>query len=145
VSTNPSLDEFLSAVRREFAFLESEFGFTDQGTGPNPFSVIYRSDRTAVEVEGTQWGFGTQVMLSRLEPSVGTPRFVPLWAILQLRAPDGERVVSGQLRQLAIDASSLRRYATDVLQGDFTSFPAAMRVVERTATEDAKPVRRKLP
>ncbi len=142
---SPSLDEFLSAVRREFAFLELEFGFTDQGSGANPFSVIYRSEATAVEEEGTQWGFGTQVMLTCLHPRPGTPRLVPLWAILQLRAPDGEQVVSGQLRQIAVDASSLRRYAADVLQGDFSIFPAAMRIAEQIAIESAKPAHRKLP
>jgi len=141
VTTSPSLDEFLSVARREFEFLVSDFGFIEHrdGATANPFSVSYRSAAVAITVEGFQWGFGVQVMLSCLQPASGIPASVPLWALVQLRAPDESRVVSGQLAQLALDASLLRRCTADILSGDFTVFPAAMRVVEQSA-QDTKRV-----
>jgi hypothetical protein len=84
MTTSPSLDEFLSTARREFGFLVSEFRFTGQPdlrAYPNPFSVHYVSSSTAVAVDGTQWGFGLQVMLTFLAPPPGFPPSVPLWAM----------------------------------------------------------------
>jgi hypothetical protein len=141
VSTSPSHDEFLSTARRKFGFLDSDFGFTEQrdSVSPNPFSVTYLSSTAAVSVEGIQWGFGVQVILTCLQPVEGILASVPLWAVVKLRAPDETHVASGQLAQLGLDASLLRRYAADILSGDFTVFSAAMRVVEQFA-QDTKRV-----
>jgi hypothetical protein len=148
MTTSPSLDEFLSTARREFGFLVSEFRFTGQPdlrAYPNPFSVHYVSSSTAVAVDGTQWGFGLQVMLTCLAPPPDFPPSVPLWAIVEFRAPHEPQSVSGQLQQITLDASLLRLYAAEVLRGDFTCFPAAMRIVEHHLAEAAPPKPRSLP
>lgn len=147
VTTSPSLDQFLNTAEREFAFLVSEFEFVQQLDPhgfPNPFSLQYRSSVLAVEVEGIQWGFGVQITLTRVSPPPGSV-MTPLWAIVELRAPQELRPISGQLAELAHDASLLRNYAADILRGDFSIFPSAMRVVERHAAESAQPTKRKLP
>jgi len=143
VTTCPSLEEFLSTARREFGFLASEFGFTelpDTRVHPNPFCVRYKSQNATVTIDGIQWGFGVQVLLSA---SAGQPT-VPLWAVAESRGLKYE-LRSGQLAQLARDAALLRSAATDILRGDLSSFPAAMRVVDHHAAEATKPKRRILP
>lgn len=148
MTTSPSLDDFLSTARREFGFLVSDFGFAehpDRRTYRNPFSVHYESPMTAITVDGLSYGFGLQVLLHHVFPPSGAPSTVPLWALLEHRAPDEAQRISGQLLQLALSAALLRAHASDVLRGDFTSFPAAMRVVEHHAAEAAKPKKRKLP
>lgn len=145
---NPSLDQFLSTTRREFAFLVEEFGFIehpDKSKYPNPFSVHYISATTTVAVDGINWGFGVQILLScRLKPTAAGRR-APLWAIVRLRAPHEPEPISAQLQNLARDAVLLRSYAADVLRGDFTCFPAANAIVNQNAVERAKPKQRKLP
>ena len=148
MTTSPTLDAFLSTARHEFSFLVSEFGFTEQPDSsayPNPFSVHYATSTTAVTVEGVQWGVGVQVSLSHLPPIPGFLPYVPLWAIVELRAPNKGTPVSGQLQKLARDAHLLRVHAVDFLRGDFSSFEAAMSIIEREAAEAAKPKKRKLP
>jgi hypothetical protein len=150
VSTTPSLDAFLAAARREFAFLVSDFGFTEQAlpdaTNINPFKVAYVSDSTRVTIEGINWGMNSHVMVYFLSPTSDTPARVPLWALVELRAaPDDRQSPSGQIAQLSHDASLLRRYASDVLRGDFSAFPAASRIVEDHAAALSQPSARKLP
>ena len=148
MTTIPSQAEFVSTARREFGFLVSEFGFTEQPDTrayPNPFSVHYSTSATAVTAEGINWGFGVQVMLHAVSPHPGTPSQVPLWALVEHRDPQESQVPSGQLAQLAHYASLLRLHAADVLRGDFAAFPAAMRVVDFHAAELDKPKERKLP
>ena len=143
MTTNPSLDDFLSTARREFGFLVSEFGFTelpDKRAHPNPFCVCYTSVHMRVLVDGIMWGFGIQVTLS-VTPGSSE---IPLWAVAESRGIQCQSP-SGQLAQLACDAALLRRAATDILRGDCSSFPAALRVVEHHAAEAAKPKPRKLP
>ena len=148
MTTSPSLADFLSTARREFSFLVAEFGFTEQpdtSPYPNPFSVHYATPTTAVTVEGINWGCAVQVMLHAVSPLPGTPAYVPLWALVEHRAPDESQSPPGQLAQLADYASLLRRHAADVLRGTFTAFPAAQRVIDFHAAEAAKPKQRKLP
>ena len=149
VSKSPSLDIFLAAARREFAFLISDFGFTEQplpNASINPFKVVYISDSTRVAIEGINWGVNTQVMLHSLAPAPDAPGRVPLWALVELRAPrDERRSPNGQIAQLSHDASVLRRYASDVLRGDFSAFPAALRIVEDHAATLSQPGTRQLP
>lgn len=148
MTTSPLLAEFLSTARREFGFLVSEFGFTEQpdtSPYPNPFSVHYATPTTAVSVEGINWGCGVQVMLYAVSPLPGIPPYVPLWALVEHRAPEESQSPPGQLAQLAYYACLLRRHGADVLRGTFTAFPDAMRVVDFHAAELAKPKKRKLP
>jgi hypothetical protein len=145
VTTSPSLDDFLGTARREFGFLVSEFGYIerpDTREHPNPFCVCYTSPRATVTVEGIQWGFGVQVTLSSPSASGSS---VPLWAVAELRDLPHREPVSSQLAQVSRDAALLRLGAADILRGDLSSFPAAMRVVEHHAAESAKPKQRKLP
>lgn len=145
---SPLLADFLSTARREFSFLVSEFGFTEQldiSPYPNPFSVHYATPTTAVAVEGINWGCGVQVMLHAVSPLEGIPPYVPLWALVEHRAPEESQPPTGQLAQLSCYASLLRRHAADVLRGTFTAFPGAMRVVDFHAAELAKPKKRKVP
>ena len=149
MSTNPSLDTFLKAARREFAFLISDFGFTEQAlpdaTHINPFKVTFVSDSTRVTVEGINWGVNSHVMLHCRSPAPDVPPRVPLWAIVELRAPDERESPAGQIAQLSRDSTLLRRHASDVLHGDFSVFPAAARIVEDHAAKLAKPKAAKLP
>ena len=96
-------------------------------------------------MEGIDWGCGAQVLLEAVSPLLGTPSSVPLWAVVEHRAPQESQLPSGQLAELGAYAKMLRTHATGVLRGDFTSFPAAMRIVEYHAAEARKPKRRKLP
>lgn len=124
----------------------SEFGYTEQPDRreyPNPFCVCFSSPSAAVTVEGIQWGFGVQVILSHSLPAAYAS-CVPLWAVAELRRIPWD-TVSGQLPQLARDAALLRLAAPDILRGDFSSFPEVMRIVEHHAAEAAKPKQRKLP
>ena len=148
MTKSPTLGEFLDAGRHEFGFLVAEFGFVEQSepdSRANPFSLCFLSATTVVRVEGIQWGLGLQVLLGRVTQISGAPSCVPLWAIIEVRAPNTERSVAGQLQQLAFYAEMLRLHAADVLRGDFSSFSAAMEVVERCAREAAKPSVRALP
>jgi hypothetical protein len=148
VSTNPSLDTFLAAARHEFAFLVSDFGFAEAPlpeTSINPFKVVYISDSTRVTVEGINWGVNVHVTLHSLSPRDDTPARVPLWALVELRAPRERESPAGQLAQLHRDAASLRNYASDVLRGDFTAFPAASRIVEEHAATLTQTTGRKFP
>jgi hypothetical protein len=144
----PSLADFLSTARSEFGFLISEFGFIEQpdsGPYPNPFSLRYVSPTTVITIDGINWGFGVQVMLDSVSRLPGIPPGIPLWALVEHRAPDEGLSPSGQLAQLSYYASLLRRHAADVLRGTFTAFPAAMQIVDLHASELSKPRRRKLP
>jgi hypothetical protein len=149
VSTTPSLDAFLAAARREFAFLISDFGFAEQslpnGRNTNPFKVAYVNHSTRVTVEGINWGVNTHVMLHSVSPASDVPPRVPLWAIVELRATDEPESPAGQIAQLHRDAELLRRHAFDVLHGDFGVFPAASRVVENHAATLATPKAAKFP
>jgi hypothetical protein len=148
MTTSPSLSDFLSTARREFSFLVSEFGFVEQPDNrpcPNAYSVCYATPTTAVTVEGTNWGFGVQVMLRSVLPVPGAPQEVPLWALVEHRAPEESQLPSGQLAQLAYYASQLRRHADDVLRGIVTSFPVAQDGIDFHAAEAAKPKKRRLP
>ena len=148
MTTIPLLDDFLRTARREFGFLVSEFGFTEQPDSrayPNPFSVHYSTPTTLVTVDGINWGFGIQVMLHAVSPRRGTPPQIPLWALVVHREPVERQVPSGQLAQLAHYASLLPLYAADVLRGDFAAFPDALRIIEFHAAELDQPKQRKLP
>ena len=149
MSTSPSLDDFRAAARREFALLVSDFSFVEQplpgGPSINPFKVAYINDSTRVTVEGINWGVNSHVMLYAVSPAPDAPAGVPLWALVELRTPDEGEAPVGQVAQLGRDAVLLRRYASDALRGDFSAFPAALRIVEAHAATLAKPKTIRLP
>ena len=94
---------------------------------------------TRVTVEGINWGVNSHVMLYALSHAPDTPARVPLWALVEVRAPDECESPVGQIAQLGRNAGLLRRYAFDGVRGDFSAFPAALRIVEDHAATIAKP------
>jgi hypothetical protein len=137
VPAYPSLKQFRAAARREFSFLVSEFRFVEErlpiDPKKNPFKVAYTSDTTRVTVQGINWGANVQVMLFAVTPTLNLPARVPLWAVIDVRAPNECDLPAGQIAQLSHNATMLRRYASEVLRGDFSIFPAAQRVVDGNA------------
>ena len=124
--SNPTLEDFLRCARQEFHFLVVEFGFRQQvlpkDRDVNQFQVRYRNATTFVEVEGTNWGYGINVLLGpRPRPIFWPDDPFPLWPIVKLRRPDLYDVlpIGDQLAQLATHAMALRECARDVLRGDF--------------------------
>lgn len=117
MSVSPTLDEFLKAARQEFDFLRTEFGYSELPVVASPYSVCYGNHDVTILVEGINWGFAVNVLLSSAE------RQVPLWAIARVRG--GAEVAGTQLVQLKGYANLLREIATDVLLGNNAVFHAA--------------------
>jgi len=119
---SPVLREFTDATRRHFSFLISDFGFSEaelpNDKDINEFQVRYLSARVLVTIEGMNWGYGDQVLLSVREPSANKVRpEIPLWPIVKLRQPDLYKslmVADGQLAQLEVYATALRLCASDI-------------------------------
>jgi hypothetical protein len=149
MTTSPRLDEFLACARREYRFLVDDFGFAEATQSHNPFEVDYTSDSLLVAVEGINWGFGVQILLTPLRS--GSPlrrESVPLWSIARLRSPEEleqSHQMSGQLALLACYAQILRSCASDVLRGDFSIFPVARDVVAQEAARSREPKKPFLP
>jgi hypothetical protein len=124
---NPTLEEFLGRARQAFHFLIVEFGFREQALprhgDVNQFQVRYRNASTLVEIEGTNWGYGVNVLLGpRRQPIFRPVDIFPLWPIVKLRRPDlyDALDIGDQLSQLTAWAAALRECAEDVLRGDFS-------------------------
>ena len=124
---SPTADEFLERARREFQFLEAEFGFLEQGPPArldgNAFQLSYVNATTLVTVEGINWGFGVNVLLDqRRQPLFRRKASLPLWVLVKLRGPElHDTLMRGdQLDQLASHAAALKHCASDVLRGDFS-------------------------
>jgi hypothetical protein len=137
MSKPPSIKRFRDAVRREFSFLIDDFGFTEERLPRDPeknaFKVAYANATTRVTVEGINWGENIQVMLFALSAPPDIPARVPLWAIIEVRAPQERDLPGGQLPQITRNAAVLRQYASDVLRGDFSVFPAARQLIDEDA------------
>ena len=149
MTKSPTLKEFLECAQQEYRFLVDEFGFSESCQSANPFEVDYRSSRLQVAVEGINWGFAVQILLTPIQSgSVQPLDEVPLWAIARLRCPDElEQVfhVSEQLAQLRSYAWILRTHAGDVLRGDFTILAAARSVVVDERARSREPKKPHLP
>ena len=139
---SPVLREFTDAARRHFSFLISDFGFSEaelpNDKDINEFQVCYLSARVLVTIEGINWGYGIQILLSVCEPSANKVRpEIPLWPIVKLRQPDLYKslmVADGQLAQLEVYATALRLCASDILGGDFTISAAAEKLISEEAS-----------
>ena len=86
-------EQLLAAMREEFAFLESEYGYTELVERPeryiNPYSVLYRKSPVEVLVEGISYGSGTSIMF-RIREDLSQPpqdNFCISW-ITTIRRPD---------------------------------------------------------
>jgi hypothetical protein len=140
----PSPDQFRDGARREFAFLEHEYGFQEQPIPANiPFSnpcaVWFATPTTRVVIEGINWGMNARVAVGSVHRE-GRFENYDLGDLVAIReniaAVNGDTAPppSGQLEQLIYYATLLRHLADDVLRGDHSAFPAlAARVEARRA------------
>ncbi len=145
MTTNPTLEEFQSCTRQEFAFLIDEHGFTEVPTmkDENDFLVRFEKYPVQVNIEGINWGFGVQVMLANLAAGNNQVAKVPLWAIVEFSEPGALKHVSDQLQELAILSEAIKIYGANILNGDFSIFPDAYKLMMKIANQE-KP-ERKLP
>ncbi|MEH6467097.1 MAG: hypothetical protein V7722_05660 [Porticoccus sp.] len=145
MSTNPSLETFISAVKLDFEFLSKQFSFVEIGAyeNGNPFSIVYENKTTRVVVEGRNYGFGVQVMLSPAGNSE-YDNLMPLWA-LALSKSAQHKLPSGQLKQLQYYSGLLRNYAEDELKGDFSSLSRVRAIIDEEFKKSQLPKKRYLP
>ena len=128
----PQKDELLAAMRKEFAFLESEYGYTELVERPeqyiNPYSILFRRSPVEVLIEGISYGCGTNIEF-RIRDNIAEPssdQFCISW-ITTIRRPDLQAWEfpdkRGQLIQLPKIARELRAVADDLLRGDLSILP----------------------
>jgi hypothetical protein len=140
----PSPDQFCDGARREFSFLEHEYGFRERPIPPDtPFAnrcaVWFADSTTRVVIEGINWGMNARVAIGsvRADGRYENYDLADLVAIRQKHAAansDTSQPPSGQLQQLTYYAELLRKFADDVLRGDHAVFFAlAARVEARRA------------
>jgi hypothetical protein len=138
--TPPSLEEFRNRARQEFAFLQQEFGFSEEPIPSveqpylNPYAVWFKSPSTRVVVEGLDYGMSARVALGKAGPPAAFANY-DLGDLLGVRRGGiaASRPPGGQLEQLTYYAAALRDNAADVLRGDHSVFPELAVVVERRA------------
>ena len=137
MATNPTLNEFVKEAKKQFRFLEDEFGFSEisNDSSENEFVVKYEKQPVQVRVEGINWGYGVQVMLSNLSQSDNENSRIPLWAVARMRETDYNEKVSGQLQELSVASNTLRDCAKDILNGDFSVFPKAYKLMMEIANQ----------
>lgn len=141
-TVTPLLRDFLSAAREEFSFLASELGYEEVPaltSTKNEYAVKFVNGEIAVLVEGINWGFGVNVLVS-----VGG-QTAPLWAIAKAKGLTVAQIPQGQLAQLKVEASRLRNIANDLSCGNASVLAPALRVVAETAAENLKTKERRLP
>jgi len=133
----PALEAFRNRARREFAFLQQEFGFReepipfDRHPYLNEFAVWFVSPTTRVVVEGINWGMNCRVALGG---SGSLPAFenYDLGDLLALRRPDlADSPPKEQMEQLQHYAAALHESAQDVLGGDHSIFAELAATVQR--------------
>lgn len=144
----PSRDRFKAACRAEFAFLVSDYGFTELPPEPtpyaDPFKVRFVRDDLEVIIQGINYG---QNVITTIQDGQGRaiwplylhPDFVPYTNPIP-RA-------SGQLNQIAQDAQWLHEHGRALLAGDRSVLYAALARYEagRARYETALAERRRLP
>jgi len=137
-TTSPSLQEFLRVAQQAFDYLRSDYGFSRCLSGDNPYSVQFSRDQTSILVEGINWGFGVNILLSH------EGERAPLWAFAIAKGCY-EPPASGQLEQLRQYAVLLKTAAETILRGDASAFPAALSAMSEASAEASKPKPRTLP
>ena len=141
-TVTPLLDDFLSAARSEFSFLSSDFGYEEASalsSTKNQYAVKFVNGKTAVLVEGINWGFAVNVLVS-----VGAET-APLWAIAKAQGYLAEPYPPGQLAQLKFEANRLREVARDLLRGNASALAPALKVVAETTAQRTNTGERRLP
>jgi hypothetical protein len=143
----PNQQEFVNAIRAEFRFLVTDYGFAepDERTDPypNPYSVLYRKAPIEILVEGISYGCGTDVEIRIRKDALGKEqdRFSAGW-LTQIRRPvflvpefPSKR---GQLLQLPKLAYRLKSVADDILRGDLSILPQVRDVIAKARAEGEK-------
>ncbi len=120
--------EFKDYCRVQFKYLENEFGFQEEPVWKygGEYEVSFSNPTTRIVVQGVSYGFGIEVWLCTKEKYRGFS-----WVdLLAIRKPDFEFIVAKpsdtseiQKPQLDQAAKTLKDYAADVLNGDFSIFP----------------------
>ena len=123
-STTPTLAQFKSACRREFAFLR-ELGYSElQDSDPaERFNVRFSNGELTLSIRGENWGKHAGVRLFHAdgrEAPVGW--FVPLSE--RRERPAFDATGFSQLDDIRIAALTISRYCRDVLAGDAAKFVA---------------------
>ena len=127
MSSRPTLEEFIALVRSEFAFLVSEFGFTEEklpGTQwENNFQVRFVNPACRIVVEGL--GFGTSVGIKFERRAGGHARLLEILAARCPGAFDSLRQSGDQRALLRLAASSIRQHTLDAIRGESEVYCAA--------------------
>ena len=122
---------FRDAVLREFRFLENDFSL--KNVSSEQFMVRYKSDTVQVVVEGTNWGENARVAVGSC---TGFQNF-DLYDLVKAKTgeyPEIESIVTlNQIAQLPLLAMLLKEHGEQVLNGDFTLFPAIAEIVKARA------------
>ena len=145
--SRPTLEQFLTAARTEFAFLVSDYGFEERPPEPTPyvepFFVRFVGDDLEVAVQGLSYGRMADTTIRdrhgrKLRPMMLHPDFVPYTNPIPRRG--------GQLNQISQDAQWLREYGRALLAGDLGVMGEALIRYEtaRDAYESAQAERRRL-
>jgi hypothetical protein len=136
---------FVTDCRREFRFLESEFGFSPPVLEQDRYRelVLYRNATTFVRITNEPREGGIFVLIGRLVDGNVPPypaSIRPETRLHMFYLPDfkplrseGETPVAGdgpKRSELARCAEETKKYAADVLRGDFSIFPMLDRQVK---------------
>lgn len=137
-------DELLAAMRKEFAFLVTDYGYVELIERPeryiNPYSILFRRAPVEVLIEGISYGSGTTIEF-RIREDVRQPpsdQFCISWMTTIRRSdlqtpefPDKR----GQLIQLPKLALELRAVADDLLRGDLSILPQVRGAIAKARKE----------
>ena len=140
----PGREELLAAMRREFAFLTSEYGYRELLERPeryiNPYSILFHRAPVEVLIEGISYGSGTTIEF-RIRDDVRHPpsdQFCISW-LTTIRRPDLQVPEfpdkRGQLIQLPKLAFELRAVADDLLRGDLSILPQVRSRIAKAQAE----------
>jgi hypothetical protein len=148
MSDQSVVNEFQELCRREFRFLEEDYGFAErevekESTIRNPFQVQYVSPKTVVRVLSQSYGSSLVVLFGPTEPGAREIyRWYDLESLLQIRRPDLslERIVGSFAMpdltgQITHYSRGLKECADDVLRGDLSILPQLAKVIERRRKE----------
>jgi hypothetical protein len=140
----PNQQELLDAIRTEFQFLVSDYGFAEPEKRtdpyPNPYSVLFRKAQLEIVVEGHSYGGGTAIEIRISKDALGKEQdsFWIGW-LTQIRRPDllepefpDKR---GQLLQLPKLAHQLKVVADDLLHGDLSILPQVRDAIAKARAE----------
>ena len=136
----PTWQEFLTHTRQELRYLAEEFLFDEVRTDPVYFQVEFSNRTTRVRAAGYSYGHAFALEFG----PVGEDDWWSLRALLAVRAiqlPEAFRHVS-QLELVSRQAREFRRFASDVLTGDFSCVPALRDDRDRIRREGLEQQRR---